>query len=92
MLGSEEMEVMADGEKLSLLVKVIYRRRHVGASDEAEGLVLDQLKAFDGGRRIVGINDRGRVVEEGTNQTLKRGRQTLFVVAKSRVRNRSENI
>ena len=78
-------------EHLRLRVEVVDRGGVVATSDEPQGPVLNQLKATNGRIRVLRIDDRGRIVEVGTDEGLKGQGHTLLVVAKGRVRKGAKN-
>ena len=65
---------------------MINGRRLMAPSDQAQALVLDELKFVDGSRGVTWEDDGSCVIEERPDHRLKRKRQTFLVVAKRRVR------
>ena len=69
-LVREELEMVTDRKDVGLGMKMVHSRGIMTTVDESQSAVLDHLEAADGGLRILGINDRRRVVKERTNQCL----------------------
>ena len=68
-----------------LLMQEINGRSGVGASDQAERLVLDLLKDLEGGRREIRIDDWSRIVEKWTDDFFVGEYQTFLILAKGSV-------
>jgi hypothetical protein len=69
-LGTEEVEVLPDGELLFLFVKVRDGQLLKGTSDQSEGIVLDDLQFLYVCCTDVWLEDRCAVVDDRFDQSL----------------------
>jgi hypothetical protein len=69
-LGTEEVEVLPNGELLCFSVKVRDGQLLEGTSDQPEGVVLDNLQFVDVCSTGVWLEDRCAVVDDRFDQSL----------------------
>ena len=78
-LGSEKQLVRLNWKYQSFCVQMFDRRELVSTGDETQRAILNELKPVKGSLRVERKYDRGRIVEERTEDSLIGGGQAFLV-------------
>ena len=89
-LSRQKLKEVTNRKHLGLGVEVIDGRGVVTASDEPRSAILDHLEAADGRLTVERINNKRRIVKEGTKHLVSE-LQTLLIMTENSILEGSKN-